>query len=209
MKRKLYAIVIASIILGAGAVVATGSVNDIEYPFTFPFVKEKRNIQATSGVEDAEHAIEVTNEITSIVELKEPSKLFPTTLASPDEEKFAYQTVVGQWGYMNNPQSQGDFLGTYDGSMIKGSSTDIEGTTTKYTIDLERGSFTGEILVEQSPSISPNVDNSQSLAIIPIYSTYSISNEYITMFWSKGIEKPILSSADSIVYDGWFFGELL
>jgi len=42
MKRKIYAILIASIILGAGAVVATGTVSDIEFPLFASVIKRKR-----------------------------------------------------------------------------------------------------------------------------------------------------------------------
>ena len=208
MKRKIYAIIIASIIFGAGAVVATGSISDIEYPSFASVAKVKKNVEAASALESGEYATDLTKVSADAVELKELYKQYCKAKQLTAEKKSLHQKVIGQWGYMNSPQSQGNIIGIYDGRTIKGSFTNTDTKTIDFKVTLHRGRFTGNIYIQQHP-VSANEANIQAVAVIPIYGAYSISSGYITAFWSKGVCEPPLSSALDQVYEGWFFGELV
>ena len=209
MKRKIYAIIIASIIIGAGAVVATGAVSDIEYPSFASVAKVKKNAETVSVEESGEYTTVVERILIDAVELKEQYKQYYKAKQLTAEKKSLIQKVIGQWGYMNSPRSQGTIVGSYDGKTIKGSFTDTDVKTIDFKVDLFRGTFTGSIYIRQHPVTNTNDANTQAVAVVPIYGSYSISNGYITAFWSKGIQEPVLSSALDQVYDGWFFGELV
>jgi len=208
MKRKIYAIIVASIIFGAGAVVATGAVNDIEYPSFASVAKMKKNVEAVSIKESGEYTTELTKVSTNAVELKEPYKQYYKAKLLTAEKKSIYRTVIGQWGYMNSHRSQGEIIGSYDGRTIKGSFTNTDTKTIDFKVTLYRGRFTGNIYIQQHP-VSANEANIKAVAVIPIYGAYSISSGYITAFWSKGVCEPPISSALDQVYEGWFFGELV
>jgi len=209
MKRKIYAILIASIILGAGAVVATGAVSDIEYPLFASVAKVKKNTETISAEESRECKSIATKVPTNAVELKEQRKVYHEAKYLTAEKKSLIQKVIGQWGYMNSPRSQGNIVGSYNGRTIKGSFTNTEAKKIDFKVDLKRGTFTGNIYIrQQSLSVSDEA-NIQAVAVVPIYGVYSISNGYITAFWSKGVCEPALTSTLDQVYDGWFFGELI
>lgn len=210
MKRKIYAIIIASIILGAGAVVATGAVNDIEYFSSVSAAKMKKNTDTLSARESKECATVLTKASVDLVELKEPYMQYQKAKLLTAEEKSFYQAVIGQWGYMNNPRSQGDIIGIYNGKMIKGNFGNTKSKTIDFKVNLFRDTFSGSIYIHQHPiSISNEADIQAATVVVPIYGAYSISNGYITAFWSKGVCEPSLFSTLDEVYDGWFFGDLV
>jgi len=209
MKRKLYAILIASIILGAGAVVATGAVSDIEYPLFASVVKVKKNTETISAKESGEYLTKEKKVSIDTVELKEQYNQYHKTEYLTAEKKSLIQKVIGQWGYMNSPRSQGCIVGVYNRITIKGSFTNTEAKTIDFKIDLKRGTFTGNIYIRQHTISESDEVNIQALAVVPIYGVYSISDGYITAFWSKSVCEPVLTSTLYQVYDGWFFGELI
>ncbi len=209
MKRKICAILIASIILGAGAVVATGTVGDIENLSFASVVKVKKNIETISAEECGEYTTVITKVSTNAVELKEPYDIYRKAEKMTAEKKSLIQKVIGQWGYMNSPRSQGSIVGSYNGRTIKGSFTNTEAKTIDFNVDLARGSFTGNIYIRQQQLSVSDEANIQAVAVVQIYGVYSIFNGYITAFWSKGVCEPVLTSTLDQVYDGWFFGELV
>jgi len=209
MKRKIYAILIASIILGAGAVVATGAVSDVKYPSFASVTKMRKNTDTLSTRESGEYITSLTKVSTDAVELKEPYKQYHKEELLTTEKKSFCKKIIGQWGYMNNPQSQGTIVGIYNGKTIKGSYT----TTTNnqeidFKVDLKRSTFSGKIYIRQYRVSLSAETNIPAVAVVPIYGVYSISNGHITAFGSKGIWEPSLSNTPDQVFDCWFFGEL-
>ena len=86
------------------------------------------------------------------------------------EEKSFYQTVIGQWGYMNNPRSQGDIIGIYDGRTIKGNFGNTKSKTIDFKVNLFRDTFSGSIYIRQHPiSISNEADIQAAVVVVPIY----------------------------------------
>ncbi len=209
MKRKIYAILIASIILGAGAVVATGTVSDIEFPLFASVIKAKKNTETISAEKFVEYKNIETEISRDAVELKEQCNQHHKEKYLTAEKKSLIQKVFGQWGYMGSPRSQGNIIGSYNGRTIKGSFTNTETRTIDFNVDLARGSFTGNIYIRQQSLSVSDESNIQAVAVVPIYGVYSISNGYITAFWSKGVCEPVLTSTLDQVYDGWFFGEFI
>ena len=164
MKQKIYTILIASILLGAGAVVATGAVSDLEYPLFASVVKAKKNTETLSS---EECTTSITKVSTDAVELKEQCKYYHKAKYLTAEKKSLIQKCIGQWGYTNNPRSQGSIVGDYNGLTIKGSFMDLEDETIDFNVDLCRGSFTGNIYIrQQSLSVSDEA-NIQALGIVP------------------------------------------
>jgi len=209
MKRKIYAILIATIILGAGAVVATGAVNDIENLSFASVVNAKKNSETISTEESIGYKSLETKLSIDSVELREQCKQYHNANYLTAEKKSFFQKVTGQWGYIYNPKSQGNIVGSYNGRTIKGSFTDIEAETIDFKVDLKRSTFSGNIYIyQQSLSVSDKA-NIQAVSVVPIYGVYSISNGCITAFWSKGIWEPSLSITPDQVFDCWFFGELV
>ena len=209
MKRKIYAILIANIIFGAGVVVATGAIGDIEYPLFTSAKKVKNNTDALSSIESKDYTTALTKVSLNSVKLKEPYLQYKKAkLLNSKEKSFQYK-VLGRWGYVNDPISQGNIIGVYDGKMIKGNFGNTKSKTIDFKIYLFRNTFSGSIYIHQQPISNSDKANIQAAAdVIPIYGTYSISDGYITAFWSNGVCKPSPSNILDEVYEGWFFGEL-
>ena len=94
MKRKIYAIIIASIILGAGAVVATGAVNDIEYFSSVSAAKMKKSTDTLSARESKDCATVLTKASGDSFESKEPYLQYQKAKLLTAEKKSFYQTVI-------------------------------------------------------------------------------------------------------------------
>jgi len=190
MKRKLCAMIIAGILLGAGAVVTTGAVNEFDF-----------SSLASVGT-DFEKSGSIS---TNAVEIQ-PSYLKEQKGQQLTAEKIHLQQLIGQWGYLNNPESQGDIIANYNGRTLQGDLIKTDNPI-EFRIELKQRSFTGNIYVRDLSTSNTDTINIQSVGVIPIYGTYSISNGYLTAFWSKGVCEPSLSSDHQ--YDGWFFGEIV
>ena len=86
------------------------------------------------------------------------------------------------------------------------------GETQTLVLKLINGRFTGKLytgvtaksVVNTNAASVTEVANTASISIMGVY---SITNGYITAFWTNH-PTPTVSSSASQHYDGWFFGEI-
>jgi hypothetical protein len=203
MNRKIYAILFASLIIGAGEFIATaqqGESNQESPAYELRLSSEQKSISYSEHNKYIEKDTKINAE-------SNPKNQLKTSDDNSEQlqvkSKLLYQKLSGQWGFMNNPISQGSITGYFNGRSLQG----IINSDVSYTLILELHgeTFSGDLLL--LPSNAKQL-NTNPIAIMSISGVYSVSNDYITAFWMKGSLEPN-DFVSSPVYDGWFFGEIL
>ena len=203
MKRKIFASIIISLIIGTSVVAIAETTDNIDIPVISEMLKT--TISSKKTVEKEQKLLEA--EAVSI-----PFK------------------ITGQWGYNNNPEIMGHVSGKKEGNIITMSFSTLKNYIYKIrmTLNPETRMFSGTVyelyfidqVQAQADQISISDDShltnqkevraretikKQHIGTM-IYGTYSITDRTIIVFWTMGI--PIELALANVHYEGWFFGDI-
>ena len=221
MKRKIITLMVLGLVIASGAVIASGSLEFADYNPLQLLTHQKKAVSLSAAAE--QQAVTVDRATTTAINQNAEQNAQPvtsTTIAKNEQNRNQLSAVtipvskkiIGQWGYMNTPSPMGRVIGRYQRNQFIGSSTTAAGETQTFVIKLYNGRFTGKLYTGVTAksvvnSNAASVTEVANTASIPIIGVYSISNGYITSFWTIH-PTPTVSSSVSQHYDGWFFGEI-
>jgi len=207
MKRKIYAILIASIIIGAGAVISTGAVDNTNLTTLNSVKKENKPSNLISSNDNMDFKIILKKIPTEDFELKEQYYQYHKSIPWKDK-KTTHIPIIGRWGYSNNPESEGELIANYDGRKIRGIYSITDTKSISFQVTLYKKTFSGCIYIHQYLKSTENEPITQAFNVISIYGSYCIDDGHITAFWSEGFRIPTYSSIILEEFDFWFFGEI-
>jgi len=204
MKRKIFAVIVISIIIGTSAVAIAETTDNIDIPVISAMLRT-----TTASKKTAE---------------KEKKLLEAEAVPIPFE-------ITGQWGYNNNPEVMGQVSGKKEGNIITMDFSTLKNYIYKIrmTLNPETRMFSGTVyelyFIDQAQAEQINISNSSHLTSqkmnvnqkevmtretikkhigTMIYGTCSITDGTIIAFWTMGT--PI--ELANIHYEGWFFGDI-
>jgi hypothetical protein len=207
MKRKIIVLAIIGIIIGAGSLVTAATFTDFK---NSPFFLQKSMVKNTAAVSAEKQ--EQKNSISSADTTKSTTPRVPykqyqnaQQVTQQKQNVYRYQQLTGQWGYLEKPEAIGSITGSLVGKDLKAVWSDRNTPDQEMELQmvLTDTTFSGNICIRKT---NQNAVNTEAIAVIPIYGTYSISDGHITAFWIQGVEQLTTNLAPH--YEGWFFGVL-
>lgn len=207
MKRKIFAAIVISLIIGTSAVAIAETTDNIDIPVISAMLKTTTSSKKT---------------------IEKEQKLL-------ESEAFSMPfKIIGQWGYNNNPEIMGQVSGKKEGNIITMGFSTLENYIYKISVTLnpETRMFSGNVYklysIDQVQSDQISISDDSQLTIqrmdenqkefraretikkqhigTMIYGTYSITDGTIIVFWTMGI--PIELARENVHYEGWFFGDI-